>query len=174
MTSLKPELAVVIIDGRSGSGKTTLAAECADRLSTRGHLAQTLHLDSLYPGWGGLAEGSAAVAGVLAQRWYQPYDWATGEFSPSRIAVDPNRPLVIEGCGSLTASNLTAARKWVGESGGVHAIWIECAEALRRARALTRDGEMFAPHWDRWAAQEQAQFMRHKPWLLADEIAHSE
>lgn len=165
---------VVIIDGRSGSGKTTLAAEFAEQLGAPGQPAQTLHLDSLYPGWDGLAAGAAAVPLVLEQQWYQPYDWATGHFSPSRIALDPSRPLVIEGCGSLTASNIAAARRWAGASGRVHAVWIECDEALRRTRALTRDGEMFAPHWDAWARQEQAQFSQHKPWLIAHEVLRVE
>lgn len=180
---------VVIIDGRSGSGKTTLAVGFAERLSTPGQPAQTLHLDSLYPGWDGLAAGSAAVARVLEQQWYQPYDWAEGAFFDSRITLDPSRALVIEGCGALTLANLESARQWSRDAevsrvdtvpagavraNGVHSVWIECDEALRRTRALDRDGDMFAPHWDRWAVQEQAQFSLHRPWMLADELARSE
>ena len=47
---------VVLIDGRSGAGKTTLARELAPLLG-----AQLVSLDDLYPGWGGLEAGSAAV-----------------------------------------------------------------------------------------------------------------
>lgn len=164
---------VVIVDGRSGSGKTTLADRIAGELSVPGASAQVLHLDDLYPGWHGLSEGSRAVAMVLQRGHYRPYDWATGEFSGPRITLDSNRPLVIEGCGALTDANLAAAREWAaGEA--VRAIWIDCDEALRRARALARDGGMFAPHWDEWASQEDAHFALHEPWKLADEILCNE
>ena len=33
-------------------------------------------------------------------------------------------------------------------------VWLEAPEGLRRERALSRDGQTFAPHWERWAAQE--------------------
>lgn len=176
---------VIMIDGRSGSGKTTLAAEYAELFDTFGQPAQTLHLDSLYPGWGGLAEGSAAVARALKQQWYHPYDWAAAEFSALKISLDPNQLLIIEGCGALTLANLEAARRWSGgaevasadivpggavRAAAVHAIWIECDEELRRSRSLARDGEMFAPHWQSWAEQERAHYARQKPWLLAGEV----
>ena len=35
-------------------------------------------------------------------------------------------------------------------------VWVEATDALRKRRALSRDGETYAPHWDRWAAQEDA------------------
>ena len=40
----------------------------------------------------------------------------------------------------------------------------------RRTRALARDGETFAPHWDRWAAQEEDYLARHAPRAAADLI----
>jgi len=33
-------------------------------------------------------------------------------------------------------------------------------EKDRRARALARDGDLYAPHWERWAAQEEAYIVR--------------
>lgn len=161
---------VVLIDGRSGSGKTTHAALLAAELGAHGVPAQTLHLDSLYPGWNGLSRGSAAVATVLRERGYYPYDWALARFSEKRITLDPLQPLVIEGCGALTAENLDAARDWAGPGEQVRSLWLECDEAVRRERALARDGEMFAPHWDEWAGQESAHYELHEPWLLADEV----
>lgn len=159
---------VVLIDGRSGSGKTTLAEQIAAELTVDDSAAQTLHLDLLYPGWDGLALGSLAVATALREGGYHPYDWHEGRFAASWIALDPERPLVIEGCGALTEANLAAARAWASKLGAaeVRAIWLECDETLRRERALARDGEMFAPHWDEWAAQEAAHYARHEPWLL--------
>jgi cytidylate kinase len=35
-------------------------------------------------------------------------------------------------------------------------IWLEAPDSVRKNRALERDGETFAPHWERWAAQEDA------------------
>lgn len=159
---------VVLIDGRSGSGKTTLAEQIAVRLGADDSVAQTLHLDLLYPGWDGLALGSLAVATALREGGYHPYDWHAGQFMAGWIALDPERPLVIEGCGALTEANLAAARAWASKLGAaeVRAIWLECDETLRRERALARDGEMFAPHWDEWAAQEAVHYALHKPWLL--------
>lgn len=159
---------VVLIDGRSGSGKTTLAEQIAAELTVDDSAAQTLHLDLLYPGWDGLALGSLAVATALREGGYHPYDWHEGRFAASWIALDPERPLVIEGCGALTEANLAAARSWAPKLGAaeVRAIWLECDETLRRERALARDGEMFAPHWDEWAAQEAVHYARHEPWLL--------
>ena len=47
---------VVLIDGRSGSGKTTLARKLVARWPLRGRV-QLVALDSIYPGWDGLADG---------------------------------------------------------------------------------------------------------------------
>ena len=46
--------AVLLIDGRSGSGKTELARAVVAGVPE----AQLVRLDDLYPGWGGLEEGS--------------------------------------------------------------------------------------------------------------------
>lgn len=173
-------MSVTIIDGRSGSGKTSFAARLAAENG-----AQVLHLEDLYPGWGGLAVGSLAVADVLDRREYRRYDWHLGAFDEARIALDPSRRLIIEGCGSLTKRNLDASRRWLeraelpetgaagaaaGGAASVRSIWLECPEPVRRERALARDGDTFAPHWQRWAEHEDAHLARHRPWLLADEV----
>lgn len=162
---------VVIIDGRSGSGKTVLAEQLAGQIesNTDELPAQVLHLDDLYPGWEGLATGSQAVAQVLRSGYYRKYDWASGEYSGPRIVLHRDRPLIIEGCGALTVANLAAARAWA-KGGAPRTIWMEADEDLRRHRALARDGDTFAPHWDEWAAQEDLHFAGHEPWHLAEEI----
>jgi anthranilate synthase component 1/para-aminobenzoate synthetase len=33
---------------------------------------------------------------------------------------------------------------------------------VRKKRALDRDGAAYAPHWDRWAAQEDAMLARER------------
>lgn len=165
---------VVIIDGRSGSGKTTLAAQIAHLLD-----AQTLHLEDLYPGWNGLAAGSRLVPSALRDAQYQRYDWGTGTHR-EWVRLDRYRPLVIEGCGSLTRPTLAAARRFVAGQvqGGsaaraVWTIWIECPEPFRKSRALARDQGDFAPHWEEWAAQEALHFAATRPLPLAAEIAHT-
>ncbi|WP_205881313.1 hypothetical protein [Leucobacter viscericola] len=160
---------VVLIDGRSGSGKTSLAEKLVGRLGALGRRVQVLRVEDLYPGWDGLAEGSRAVAEALAAGRYRRYDWELGAFA-EWVTINETTPLIIEGCGAITRENLAAAEGWaVRENvGNVRSVWIECPTELRRSRALARDGKMFAPHWDRWAAQEEALFSKTRPDLLAE------
>ena len=162
--------AVVLIDGHSGSGKTTLAAGLADAVErASGARPAVIGMDELYPGWDGLAAGSAALAGALAAGEYERYDWLLGEFS-ERVGIPADGTLIVEGCGALTAASLAAA----AARGRVYAVWVESPEGLRRERALARDGDMFAPHWDAWAAQERAHFASARPLALANETVHTE
>jgi hypothetical protein len=149
---------VVLIDGGSGAGKTTLGARLAPALR-----AQLVSLDDIYPGWDGLEAGSAAVvADVLrsGDPGWRGWDWTSerpGEWHP----LDPARPLVIEGSGALSR----AARRL-----GTLGVWVELDAAERKRRALARDGDVYAPHWDRWSRQEAAFHAREHPDRLADVI----
>ncbi|WP_017793437.1 nucleoside/nucleotide kinase family protein [Leucobacter salsicius] len=164
---------VLIIDGRSGSGKTSLArqATVAARLAELD--PQVLHVEDLYPGWDGLAAGSRALASVLERREYRRYDWIAGEFG-ERVTIGPELPLIIEGCGALTAEALGAAQRFAGPAARVLTLWLECPVPERQARALARDGETYAPHWQRWADQEDALYARTRPWLIAERIIASD
>lgn len=153
---------LVLVDGRSGAGKTQWATEAA-RVSG----FALISLDDVYPGWDGLDAGHWRVFQEAIVPWsngkpvtLRRWDWQErthGEL----ISIPPEASLIIEGCGAL--SSLTspyATRRY----------WIEADESTRRTRALDRDGELFAPHWQRWALQEERFYARHRSRELADHI----
>lgn len=151
---------VVLIDGRSGAGKTTLARELAPELG-----AQLVSLDDLYPGWDGLAAGSAVVHETVLRAedpGWRRWDW-TCETEAEWHPLDPELPIVVEGCGALSRANRALAS---------FGIWVDAPAAERRRRALERDPD-FAPHWKRWAAQERAHLVREHPRALADLVMHA-
>lgn len=149
------ERQVILIDGGSGSGKTELAAVLAPAIG-----AELVRLDDIYPGWDGLEAASQMVPGIIETNRWRRWDWVAGEPAEWHD-LDPHRPLVIEGCGSLSRANRALA---------TFGIWVELDEPTRKARALARDGDAYAPHWDRWAAQERAFFERDRPDRLADTV----
>jgi uridine kinase len=147
----------ILIDGRSGSGKTEFARELAAGLPG----AQLVRLDDLYPGWGGLEAGSMAVhTDVLSRFRWRRFDWE-GDRLAEWHSLDPARPIVVEGCGALSAANRSLATL---------GLWVELNDVTRKRRALLRDGDSYAPHWDDWAAQEDAFIAREHPRERADAV----
>ena len=138
----RPGVPVVTIDGYSGSGKSTLAAALARLVNGW----QVLHLDDWYPGWDGLAAGAQIARRIAADlrgghaSSYEAWDWEADE-TGATIRV-PLAPTIIEGCGAIEAEADLAI--WIADPG----------EDERRARALARDGQTYAPHWRRWADQD--------------------
>lgn len=150
---------LVGVDGRSGSGKTRLTQRLAAELSPEPQVA-VVHLDDLYPGWDGLAEALPVLCrDVVAPLRTRParaasfrsWDWHRS--APGLRITVPSTPVVlVEGVGVLAspcAHDLDLR------------VWLEAPVDVRRARALERDREVFAPHWERWAAQEDDLF---GPW----------
>lgn len=154
---------VVLIDGGAGSGKTTLAERIVQRWPGSGPV-QTVSLDDLYPGWGGLAAGSAAAPALISGGGYRRWDWRASRPDGWR-SLDPSQALVVEGCGALTPASRALA--------GL-AIWVELDAEQRRHRALARDGASFAAHWEDWAAQEAAHWQVNRPRELADLVVQAE
>ena len=157
---------VILLDGGSGAGKTSLAAMVAGEWRRhRGEELQVVSLDDVYPGWDGLAAGSAAVLRILAgsDAGYRRWDWDISQ-PADWVGVDPARPILVEGCGALTlaSSPLATCR-----------VWLELDESLRKARALARDKGGYDPYWDTWAAQERAHWQQNRPWTLADLVVRS-
>ena len=133
---------VVTIDGYSGSGKSTLAAALAQLVNGW----QVLHLDDWYPGWDGLEAGAEIARRIAADlrggraSSYEAWDWENGA-TGATIRV-PLAPTIIEGCGAIEAEADLVI--WIADPG----------EDERRHRALARDGQTYAPHWQRWADQD--------------------
>lgn len=151
---------VVAIDGRSGAGKTRLAEVLSGELG-----APVVSLEDLYGGWDGLERG----IGVLVSEVLEPlaarrtarvprYDWLAREWSEP-VVLKPPEVLVVEGVGA------GARRAAAFES---LLVWLDAPEAVRKQRALDRDGETFAPYWDMWAAQEEAMLARERTPERAD------
>ena len=142
---------VVAIDGPSGAGKTDFAATLAQRIPG----AYLLHMDNLYPGWDGLDQAVAdlhdQVLAPLARGQraaYRPWDWAHDRYAGWH-SVPATNLLLVEGVGS--GSRPGAALESV-------LIWLEAGRDVRLRRGIERDGELYLPHWQRWAAQEEALF----------------
>jgi len=150
----------VAVDGPSGSGKSELADRLARRLE-----ALVLRVDELVPGWHGLAALPPMItrdvlaplaAGEIARvrRW----DWVDDR--PGELLdVLPVPYLVLDGCGSGSRS----IRPYLSLL-----VWVDAPEDVRYARAMARDGDVFEPWWDVWAAQERRLFAAEQTALAAD------
>lgn len=153
----------VLLDGRSGSGKSTLA----DHLQQSWESSAVVRLDDIYPGWDGLAWTVDHIRSELLEpraadcpgRWRR-WDWSASAPAGWHV-VEPHRRLIVEGVGALTPANRELADL---------GIWFDAPDALRKQRALARDGDTYRPHWDRWAAQEDDFIARYAPRRAADYV----
>lgn len=147
---------VIAVDGRSGAGKTSLAGILRDALA-----APVVSLEDLYGGWDGLEHGidllvSEVLEPLTAGRaaLVPRYDWVAKKWAEP-VSRDPPEILIVEGVGA-------GARRAAAYASVL--VWLEATPVIRKKRALDRDGETFAPHWDQWAAQEDAMLAReHTP-----------
>lgn len=141
---------IIGIDGRSGSGKTWLSELLELSLSAKGIRVRVLNLDSIYPGWDGLEEGTKAWQKISRNLCngkpasYREWDWHADAPGPKRT-IDPAQGTVIicEGVGAIAGTCDVR-------------IVVKAPDELRYRRAIDRDGETYRPHWERWAAQEEA------------------
>ena len=158
------EYAITLVDGRSGAGKSHFAAELA-----RARGAVVVSIDDVYPGWDGLDAGSWLIHEYLVRPYlagltgrYRPWLWEEqrrGEW----VEVSPDVSLIVEGCGAIRRDSITTSSRRV---------WVETDDAVRRERALERDGQMYEPHWTRWALQEERFLALHHSRELATEIVN--
>lgn len=89
---------------------------------------------------------------------YRRYDWPLAAFAET-VEVAPVAMLVVEGVGSgaLQIADLVTVLAWV-----------DAPAQVRRARAMARDGDAFAPHWEQWAADESVLFASDRARERAD------
>ena len=158
---------VLAIDGRSGAGKSTLAQALALALD-----APIVALEDLYGGWDGLEHGVSLLLNEVLRPLadgnaanVSHYDWLTAAWSEPWVLAPPEQ-LIVEGAGA-------GARSLAPYTSVL--IWLELPAARRRERALGRRyGELYAPHWERWALQEDAFFERERPHERADLVIAAE
>jgi uridine kinase len=127
--------------------------------------APVVALEDLYGGWDGLERGIdllvAEVLGPLSAgraARVPRYDWVAREWDTPWV-LEPPAVLIVEGVGA-GARRAAVYASWL--------IWIEEPETVRKKRALDRDGATYAPHWDMWAAQEDAMLARERTPERAD------
>ena len=153
---------VLALDGRSGAGKTTLAAE----LAAAAPGSDVVHLDAIYPGWDGLAATQGLVVEYLLEplstgrpAGHHRWDWSAGRPGEWH-SLDPVPSLLLLegiGCGARACAPYLAGL-----------VWLDAPSAVRRERALARDGDTYAPHWLRWADQEASYLNSEQPRQRAD------
>ena len=114
--------------------------------------AAIVHLDDLYEGWSGLPKIATRIERELLpplaagrpgsiRRW----DWAACRLG-SELAVPVADALILEGVGSYARTYDEYVSLLV---------WVEAPDDIRRKQALVRDGDLFEPYWDQWAADEE-------------------
>lgn len=160
---------IIAVDGRSGSGKTSLAMELAALLREHRKVS-VFHLEDIYPGWNGLATGIERYVHTVLKPLHHgvdahwtSWDWAA-HFDGEARQTAASDVVIVEGVGaaqSLARPMLDAV------------VWVHAPEALRKTRALNRDGETYAPYWDLWAAQETGVLAADDPADHADVHASS-
>jgi cyanate permease/uridine kinase len=137
---------IVAVDGPSGSGKTTLAADLGRDLG-----ALVLHVDDMHQGWTGLLATVSLARESLVGAWargeaasHPTWDWDESVRGSDR-PVPRSDLVVLEGVGAFAIA---------GDAASVR-VWLDAPVEVRHDRSITRDGEVFATHWDVWAEQER-------------------
>lgn len=149
----------IAIDGPAGSGKTTLAEAVRSAAVSRGLSVSLVHADEVCHGWDGLPEVPHIVEELLArlrfdtQVNYPTWDWHRSRRGPD-AAISPSDVVIIEGVGSGPRNCVPYLSV---------RFFLDAPPEIRKRRALARDGDAFAPHWDSWAAAEAAYFAEEWP-----------
>ena len=163
---------VVLIDGRAGSGKSTFARLLQDLVFQEAKQSpKVIHMDDLYPGWEGLAQGFLYLVEQIlkplklaGKAQWQCWDWANekrGGSDPGNgwREFDGQNMLIIEGCGSVMTQSADLADL---------TIWIEADRETRKERFEARDRGVFSNFWNSWSAQEDEFFREQRSEQLCE------
>lgn len=179
LLELKESLAspVVLIDGRAGSGKSTLAEILKNLVFKEEQQSpKVIHMDDLYPGWGGLGAGSFYLTEQILkpltssgraewQRWDWSQDARGGKDQGNGWrSFEGQNLLIVEGCGSVTEANKALAQL---------TIWVESDTRTRKLRFHSRDQGKFAEQWSNWSIQEDEFYQQHRSKSLCDLVAEN-
>lgn len=143
---------VIAVDGPSGAGKSTFT----DHLSETLVGAPVIRSDDFRVPWDAdpLTWWEPLRASALDRlctgrpALLRRYDWHHDRYGPAE-EIPPPPVLFVEGVGSAWAGSPAAYR-----------IWLDAPYAVRRARALDRDGLEYADAWENWATREQEHFAK--------------
>ena len=171
------KLPIVLIDGRAASGKSQFAKDLAEAFfQVDRQAARTIHMDDLYPGWNGLAEGSVylltnillPLANSRSANW-QVWNWRKNhrgaeEPGNGRREFSGGTLLIVEGCGSISRLSYEHSD---------FQVWIDADDKERKERFSIRDQGKFDEFFGIWSAQEDEYYEKEKSKQLAQLIVQN-
>jgi hypothetical protein len=171
------KLPIVLIDGRAASGKSQFAKDLAEAyFQVDRQAARTIHMDDLYPGWNGLAEGSVylltnillPLASSRSANW-QVWNWRKNhrgaeEPGNGRREFSGGTLLIVEGCGSISRLSFEHSD---------FQVWIDADDRERKERFSLRDQGKFDEFFGIWSAQEDEYYEKEKSKQLAQLIVQN-
>ncbi len=171
------KLPIVLIDGRAASGKSQFAKDLAEAFfQVDRQAARTIHMDDLYPGWNGLAEGSVylltnillPLANSRSANW-QVWNWRKNhrgaeEPGNGRREFSGGTLLIVEGCGSISRLSYEHSD---------FQVWIDADDRERKERFSLRDQGKFDEFFGIWSAQEDEYYEKEKSKQLAQLIVQN-
>ncbi len=171
------KLPIVLIDGRAASGKSQFAKDLAEAFfQVDRQAARTIHMDDLYPGWNGLAEGSVylltnillPLANSRSANW-QVWNWRKNhrgaeEPGNGRREFSGGTLLIVEGCGSISRLSYEHSD---------FQVWIDADDKDRKERFSLRDHGQFDEYFGIWSAQEDEFYEKEKSKQLAQLIVQN-
>jgi uridine kinase len=171
------KLPIVLIDGRAASGKSQFAKDLAEAFfQVDRQAARTIHMDDLYPGWNGLADGSVylltnillPLANSRSANW-QVWNWRKNhrgaeEPGNGRREFSGGTLLIVEGCGSISRLSYEHSD---------FQVWIDADDKQRKERFSLRDQGKFDEFFGIWSAQEDEYYEKEKSKQLAQLIVQN-
>lgn len=165
---------IVLIDGRAGAGKSLFAQQLSDAyFKIDNQAARVVAMDDLYPGWEGLASGSAYLYSNILKPLTQgkTSTWQVWNWNENKRGVDDpvsgyrefsgGTALIVEGCGSISRLSSELADL---------TLWVEADSMVRKTRFHERDSGKFDGYFATWSAQEDEFYEREKSRELAQLI----